>query len=107
MADDKADVAAMTVSGIGEIDVEQALAMHAGKYAEVLSLVSLTDEVPTDAIVLTNKLPRARADVIVERLFGGGLRRSRPPTFLLAAMEADAFVRAAPQEYARVLRLLK
>jgi phosphonate transport system substrate-binding protein len=107
VADDKADVAAMTVSGIGEVDVEAALAMHAGRYAPILSLVTLTDEVPTDAIVLTNKLPQARADVVSERLFGGGVRRSRPPTFLLAAMEADAFVRASPNEYAPVLRMLK
>ena len=106
VADGKADVAAMTVSGAGEFDVSSALAMHAGKYKGLLSLVTLTDEVPTDAIVLTSKLPQGRADVIVERLFGGGIRRSRPPTFLLAAMEADAFVRAAPHEYRPVLRLL-
>ena len=106
VADGKADVAAMTVSGSGEVDVESALAMHAGKYKGLLSLVTLTDEVPTDAIVLTSKLPQARADLMVERLFGGGVRRSRPPTFLLAAMEAEAFVRAAPREYERVLRLL-
>jgi phosphonate transport system substrate-binding protein len=107
VADGKADVAAMTISGATETDVEQALVMHAGKYADILSLVTLTDEVPTDAIVVTSKLPPGRADLVVERLFGGGTRRSRPPTFLLAAMEADAFVRASPDEYAPVLRLLK
>ncbi|MEO7092806.1 MAG: PhnD/SsuA/transferrin family substrate-binding protein, partial [Polyangiales bacterium] len=47
VADGKADVAAMTISGATEVDVEQALAMHAGKYAGNLSLVTLTDEVPT------------------------------------------------------------
>ncbi|MEO7096986.1 MAG: hypothetical protein ABI175_27250, partial [Polyangiales bacterium] len=95
------------ISGATEVDVEQALAMHAGKYAGNLSLVTLTDEVPTDAIVMTSKLPQSRADFVVERLFGTSLRRSRPPTFLLAAMEADAFVRAQPHEYEPVLRMLK
>jgi hypothetical protein len=66
--------------------------------------MSLTDEIPTDAVVFTSRLQPARADALVERLFGA--RRARPPNFLLAAMEADAFVRTRPREYERVREML-
>lgn len=101
--DGEADVAAVTIPGSTEEDVRSALALHAGPKARELALVALTDAIPTDGFVLTSRIPEPRAEQIAEVLFG---RTRGRPSFLLAAMETEAFVRASPGEYAPLLDFL-
>lgn len=101
-----AHVSAVTVPGSGEAELRPALSMHVGLHAAELTALAITDGIPNDAMVFTSALGPARADAIARKLFSkdGGFRA---PTFLLAAMEADAFVRARPGEYGPLLHLIR
>lgn len=106
LASGVADVGAVTVPRLDEASVRDAIATYAGDVAKLIEVVTISDEAPTDAIVLTSRLSRADARALREVLSPIGMG-SRPPTCLLTVMEADALVPARPGEYERVLRLLR
>jgi phosphonate transport system substrate-binding protein len=100
-----ADVAAITVTGDDDAACREALAMHAGPAGKSLVAIALSDAAPTDALVLTQRLSLPETQRIIDRLFPQGAFRTR--SFLCAAMECEGYVRAAPNEYRSVLRLLR
>ncbi len=101
-----ADVAALTIVGAGEQDLRRGLQMHVGVDHRDFVMLAISEVAPTDALLLTNRLTQAHADRIVARLFSPTKRR-RAPSFLLSALEAEAFEVAAPSEYAPLLRIVE
>lgn len=101
----RADVAAISVPSSEPEHVQEAIALHGGRAgAALLSAVLVTETAPTDALVVTRALDPLRAEMLVDRIFPRDGSRERSAALKLA-MEADAFERAAPGEYARLKRL--
>jgi phosphonate transport system substrate-binding protein len=95
--DGEADVAAVSVPGPHEEQVEQALALHAGRAgAQQLRALAVTDAAPNDGLLFTRALDAKRAAEIMARLFPESGRSSA----LCLAMESEGFERARPGEYA-------
>jgi phosphonate transport system substrate-binding protein len=102
----EADVGAVTVPRPDETSAREAIASYVGPSASRLELVTITDEAPTDAIVLTRVLSSARAAGISNAIIPTGLDL-RPLPALLGVMQADTLVLARPGEYDSVLRLVR
>jgi ABC-type phosphate/phosphonate transport system substrate-binding protein len=102
----EADVGAVTVPSPDEKSAREAIASYVGPSANRLELVTITDEAPTDAMVLTRALTTARAAEISASLVPSGLDL-RPLPALLGVMQADTLIRARPGEYDAVLRLVR
>jgi ABC-type phosphate/phosphonate transport system substrate-binding protein len=101
-----ADVAAVTTTGADEASIRTALQMYIGPAASKLAAIAVTDESPTDGVVLSAKLSAADAQRITAKLFPEG-RGHRSPSFLRTAMDAEGFVKARPGEYQPLLRLMR
>ena len=101
-----ADVGAVTVPRIDEASVREAIGIYVGTVAGRIEVITISDEAPTDAIVLTRKLGAADARRIEALLAPEGID-VRPPTCLLDVMQAQTLVRARPGEYQEVLRLVR
>ncbi len=101
-----ADVAAVTTTGADEASIRAALTLYVGRAADKLAALAVTEESPTDGVVLTTRLTQADAMRITSRLFPDA-RGARAPTFLLSAMDAEGFQKARPAEYQPLLRLLR
>jgi phosphonate transport system substrate-binding protein len=102
----ESDVGAVTVPRPDETSAREAIASYVGPSANRLELITITDEAPTDAIVLTRVLSSARAAGIAAALVPSGLDL-RPLPALLGVMQADTLVIARPGEYDGVLRLVR
>jgi phosphonate transport system substrate-binding protein len=102
----EADVAAITINGESEQELRRGLHMHIGLDQRDFDLLAISDAAPTDAVVLTDRLGEAHAERVVARLFPE-VRSFRAPSFLLAALDAEAFERAEPGEYEALLRVVK
>ncbi len=101
-----ADIAAVTVPRAHEGAVMAAVASYVGPHADKITCLAITDDAPTDAIVLTPRLTPAEARRITRVLAPPGYD-VRPPSRLLAAMEADTLVLARSGEYQPILRLIR
>lgn len=101
-----ADVAALSVDGPLDEHVVEALELHGGRVAATeLALITVTDAAPNDALVLTDALDASRAEALLDRVFPRGEPTPRPRSLCLA-MEAEAFERARPGEYAALRAIL-
>lgn len=101
-----ADVGAVTVPRVDEASVREAIGVYVGQFATQLDVVTISDEAPTDALVLTRKLPPADARRIEALIAADGMD-VRPPACLLDVMQAETLVRARRGEYEGVLRLVR
>jgi phosphonate transport system substrate-binding protein len=101
-----ADVAAITMNGDTEQDLRRGLHMHIGLDQRDFDLIAISEAAPTDAMVLTDRLSQAHLDRIVARLFPGA-KRYRAPSFLLSALDAEAFEPATPGEYTALMRIVR
>jgi phosphonate transport system substrate-binding protein len=101
-----ADVGAVTVPRLDEKSVREAISLYAGDTTKMIEAVTISDDAPTDAIVLTHRLSRPDARAIELVLAPSGID-ARPPACLLFVMEAETLVRARPGEYEPVLRLIR
>jgi phosphonate transport system substrate-binding protein len=100
------DVGAVTVPRIDEASVREAIGIYVGDVAERIEAVTISDEAPTDALVLTRRLTPVDARRIEALLAPEGMD-VRPPECLLDVMQAETLVRARPGEYQGVLRLVR
>jgi ABC-type phosphate/phosphonate transport system substrate-binding protein len=101
-----ADLTAVTTGADDEPSIRAALSLHIGPVERKLSVLTVTAEAPTDAMVLTTQLPPDRAEQIAARFFPSD-GAFHAPSFLWAAMGAEGFVRADPAEYRPLRRLFK
>ncbi len=102
----EADVAAITMNGDTEQDLRRGLHMHIGLDQRDFDLIAISEAAPTDAVLLSDRLSVPHRDRIVARLFPG-TKTYRTPSFLLSALDAEAFERATPGEYTALLRIVK
>ena len=102
----EADLSAVTAWSDDERSLRDAVALHIGPIGRKLSVLAVTDEAPTDAVILTSQLSDEHAERITQKLFPTG-RTAKAPSFLLAAMDAEGFVRADSSEYRPLLRLMR
>jgi len=69
-------------------------------------VLAVTDAAPTDAVILTAQLSdEARRAHHGEAVSHG--KTVKAPSFLLAAMDAEAFIRTDSSEYRPLLRLMR
>jgi phosphonate transport system substrate-binding protein len=101
----EADVGAVTVPKTDEASLREVLQTYAGGNAERISVIAVTDEAPTDALVLTDRLSTKEAVRLSSLLAPPGLGKGCTP--LLSVLEADALVPARDGEYGSVLRLIR
>ena len=101
-----ADVGAVTVPRVDEASVREAIGLYAGDTTKMIEAVTISDDAPTDAVVLTHRLSRPDARALEAVLAPSGID-ARPPACLLYVMEAETLVRARPGEYESVLRLIR
>jgi phosphonate transport system substrate-binding protein len=95
-----ADVAAITMNGQTEHDLRRGLHMHIGLDQRDFDLIAISESAPSD------RLSQPHFDRIVARLFPGA-KRYRAPSFLLSALDAEAFEPATPGEYSALLRIVR
>ncbi|MCA9610860.1 MAG: PhnD/SsuA/transferrin family substrate-binding protein [Myxococcales bacterium] len=101
----EADFAAVTVRDASAMALREALAAFGGKVAaDGLEGIHVTRDSPNDAIGLTQALDPRRADRIARRVFEQKGARARAA--LCLALDAEGFVRASPDEYADLRRLI-
>ena len=101
-----ADVGAVTVPRLDEASVREAIGIYVGDVASKIEVVTISDEAPTDAIVLTRHMAPADARRIEALLAPDGID-VRPPPCLLDVMQAETLVRARHGEYVGVARLIR
>ena len=101
-----ADISAITAWSINERSLRDAVALHIGPLERKITVLAVTDEAPTDAVILTSQLSNEHAERITEKLFPTG-KTAKAPSFLLAAMDAEGFIRADSSEYRSLLRLMR
>jgi phosphonate transport system substrate-binding protein len=102
-----ADVGAVTVPRLDEASARDAIAPFVGAVAASrVTFLTISDEAPTDALVLMRRLGATRARELAAVLAPSGMDL-RPPGALLTVMQADTLVPARPGEYKRVLALLR
>ena len=101
-----ADLSAVTAWSDDERSLRDAVALHIGPIQRKLSVLAVTDTAPTDAVILTSQLSDEHAERITRKLFPTG-KTAKAPSFLLAAMDAEGFVRADSSEYRPLLRLMR
>jgi len=104
--DGQADFAAITVRDDSPAALRDSLASFGGRpAADRLAGLHATHPSPNDAIGVTAALHARAADRIVQRVFRD--RRARAQAALCLALDAEGFVRAEPDEYAPLRRLIK
>jgi phosphonate transport system substrate-binding protein len=101
-----ADVGAVTVPRRDEASVREAIQLYVGDVASRIEVVTISDEAPTDAIVITRHMPAVDARRMEALLAPSGID-ARPPPWLLDVMQAETLVRARPGEYQGVMRLVR
>lgn len=106
LTDGDADVSAVTAWTDDERSLRDAVALHIGPIERKISVLAVTDAAPTDAVILTSQLSDEHAERITQKLFPTG-RAAKAPSFLLAAMDAEGFVRTDSSEYLPLLRLMR
>jgi ABC-type phosphate/phosphonate transport system substrate-binding protein len=100
------DVGAVTVPRMDEASVREAIRIYVGDVASRIEVVTISDEAPTDAIVITRHMPTYDAKRMESMLAPNGMD-VRPPACLLDVMQAETLLRARPGEYMGVLRMIR
>jgi ABC-type phosphate/phosphonate transport system substrate-binding protein len=98
---DQADVGAVAVPRANEASVREILELYAPSAVHRVEVVSLTEEAPSDALVVTKALAKTDAHAVADAL------RTKPPPALLGAMRADSLVDARRDAYASIPRLVR
>lgn len=101
-----ADLSAVTAWSDDARSLRDAVALHIGPIERKIAVLAVTDTAPTDAVILTTQLSDEHAERITQKLFPTG-KTVKAPSFLLAAMDAEGFIRAEPSEYLPLLRLMR
>ncbi len=105
VTDGRADIAAVTAWSGDARDVRTALSMHVGPLESRLSVLAVTDEAPTDALVLTHELEHETA-VEFEGVLDTDTAHAKKRTMLPSAMGAERFMRASIETYTSLQRRL-
>ncbi len=100
-----ADLCAVSAPTRDEPTLRRALEFYAGAAARELVILGVSDPAPTDAIVITSRVPPDVAERIANKLLPPQ-GRGRTPSFLLTAMEAERLERVSLDEYRAVRSLL-
>jgi ABC-type phosphate/phosphonate transport system substrate-binding protein len=101
-----ADISAVTAWSEDERSLRDAVALHIGPIERKIAVLAVTNTAPTDAVILTSQLSDEHAARITDKLFPTG-KTVKAPSFLLAAMDAEAFIRTDSSEYRPLLRLMR
>jgi phosphonate transport system substrate-binding protein len=101
-----ADVSAVTAWSDDAQSLRDAVALHIGPIERKIAVLAVTDTAPTDAVILTSQLSDEHAERITRKLFPTG-KTVKAPSFLLAAMDAEAFLHTDSSEYRPLLRLMR
>lgn len=102
----RAHVTAISVPDGAARSVEESLASYGGNVAaSELRSIAVTSDTPNDALVLTGRLSEERAEALAARVFGTPDAKKTPASLCLA-LEAEAFERATPADYARIAQLI-
>ncbi|MEP7121738.1 MAG: PhnD/SsuA/transferrin family substrate-binding protein [Byssovorax sp.] len=101
-----ADVSAITAWSDDARSLRDAIALHIGPIERKITVLAVTDAAPTDAVILTANLSDEHATRITQKLFPVG-KAVKAPSFLLAAMDAEAFIHTDSSEYRPLLRLMR
>lgn len=105
VTDGRADLAAVTAWSGDPRDVRTALSMHVGPLESRLSVLAVTDEAPTDALVVLRSLDDARTAAVEELLEADG-RPAKKRTMLPSAMGAERYVATTMDPYLALQRRL-
>lgn len=105
VTDGRADIAAVTAWSGDARAVRAALAMHAGPLETRLAVLAVTDEAPTDALVLTRALDDDGV-ALVESLLDFEERPAKRRSMLPSAMGAERFVDRGIEPYLALQRRL-
>jgi ABC-type phosphate/phosphonate transport system substrate-binding protein len=92
------DVTAVSTPDADTDAAQKSLSLYAGNAADRLAVIAVTASAPTDALVITSKVPAADAERIAKVLAKKG--------FLLSAMEAERLERASLDDYRALESLL-
>jgi phosphonate transport system substrate-binding protein len=106
VADGRADLAAVTAWSGDVRDVRSALSMHVGPLESRLTVLAVTDEAPTDALVLTRSIDEDAA-AGVESLLDFEGRPAKRNSMLPSAMGAERFVHATLEPYLTLQRRMR
>ncbi len=101
-----ADISAVTAWSDDPRSLRDALTLHIGPIERKIIVLAVTDAAPTDAVLLTTQLSEEYAARTTQKLFPSG-KTGKAPSFLLAALDAEGFVRTEPAEYLPLLRLMR
>ena len=101
-----ADISAVTAWSDDPRSVRDALTLHIGPIERKIMVLAVTESAPTDAVLLTTQLSEEYVERTTQKLFPPE-NSGKAPSFLLAAMDAEGFVRAEPAEYLPLLRLMR
>jgi phosphonate transport system substrate-binding protein len=101
-----ADLSAVTAWSDDPRSLRDAITLHIGPIERKITVLAVTDEAPTDAVVLTTQLSEEYAERLSQKLFPSE-KTGKAPSFLLAALDAEGFVRTEAAEYAPLLRLMR
>lgn len=103
---DEADISAITAWSDDPRSLREAVALHIGPIERKIGVIAVTGSAPTDAVVITTQLAEEHAARIMQKLFPTA-KSVKAPSFLLAALDAEGFVRSETSEYLPVLRLMR
>ena len=105
VSDGRADLAAVTAWTGDDQDARSAVAMHIGPLESRLAILAITDEAPTDALILCKGVDPTAARAI-EELVDPSSAATRNKSFLAVAMGADRYVVSSIDVYAQLQRRL-
>ena len=101
-----ADISAVTAWSDDPRALRDALTLHIGPIERKIVVLAVTEESPTDAVLFTTQLSEEYAERTTQKLFPSE-KTGKAPSFLLAALDAEGFIRTEPAEYLPLLRLMR
>jgi phosphonate transport system substrate-binding protein len=99
------DIAAVSTPARDPETLRRALHFYAGGAADKLTVLGVSDSVPTDALVITSKVEPLVAERMASKLLPP-IGKGRTPSSLLSAMEAERLERVPLDEYRAMRSLL-
>lgn len=105
VTDGRADIAAVTAWSGDPKDVRTALSMHVGPLESRLSVLAVTDEAPTDALVILRSVDDSAA-LAFEELLDTDVHPAKKRTMLTSAMGAERYVCTTMEPYIALQRRL-
>ncbi len=101
-----ADISAITAWSSDPSSLRDAVALHIGPIERKIAVLAVTHAAPTDAVIITKRFSDDHAERITEKLFPTS-KTMKAPSFLLAALDAEGFLRTDTSEYRPLLRLMR